>query len=108
AVGPSFTAPIRTFTAEQRRILLHGTTTEDAAKYKFKFDGVIPNITEWWSTTENEGVKEWLGTFLSTKPCTTCRGDRLRIEALHVLLESSHRADTTKAFSETVIGRGGA
>ncbi len=105
AFGPSFNAPLRTFTAEQRRILLYGTTPEDVAKYKAKWEGVIPNITQWWSTTENESVKEFLGTFLSQKPCTLCLGDRLRIEALHVLLESTHKADTAKALSESVIGR---
>jgi excinuclease ABC subunit A len=60
---------------------------------------VIPNIAEWWTSTENPGVKEFLGTFLSQKPCPTCWGDRLRIEALHVLLESTHKADRSPAPS---------
>jgi excinuclease ABC subunit A len=100
-----YTRPVKDFTAEARRILLYGTTSEDAAKYKAKFEGVIPNITEWWGSTENEGVKEWLGTFLSQKPCTACRGDRLRIEALHVLLESCHPVPAEDVVSGSVIGR---
>ena len=105
AFDVSFTQSVKSMPAEARRILLYGTTPEDAAKRKAKFEGVIPNITQWWGSTENEGVKEWLGTFLSQKPCATCQGDRLRIEALHVLLESSHKADTQKAYSQSVIGR---
>jgi excinuclease ABC subunit A len=69
---------------------------EDVAKYKMKFDGVVPNITQWWGTTENEGVKEWLGTFLSQKPCTMCHGDRLRIEAPARAAGEFHKADTDK------------
>jgi excinuclease ABC subunit A len=104
-VGVSFNAPVREFPAEARRILLHGTTGADEGKYRGKFEGVIPNITEWWGSTENEGVKEWLGTFLSQRPCTMCHGDRLRIEALHVLLESEHGVDAPSVGSGNVIGR---
>ena len=103
--GASFSAPVKTFSAEQRRVLLHGTTREEAARMGAKFEGVIPNVTEWWGSTENEGVKEWLGTFMSQSPCRVCAGDRLRIEALHVLVRSMHRADAQRAFSGTVIGR---
>jgi excinuclease ABC subunit A len=102
--GASFTAPISALSADQRRTLLRGTTKEEASKKGAKFEGVIPNITEWWGSTENPGVKEWLGGFLSQSPCKTCCGDRLRIEALHVQLASTHRADT-RTFSASVIGR---
>jgi excinuclease ABC subunit A len=100
-----YTRPVKEFSAEARRILLYGTKPEDAARYKAKFEGVIPNITQWWGSTENEGVKEWLGTFLSQKPCTTCCGDRLRVEALHVLLESCHAVPAEDVASQSVIGR---
>ncbi len=103
--GPSFTQPVREFTPDQRRILLYGATAADERRAKARFEGVIPNITEWWGSTENESVKEWLSTFMSQKPCTACNGDRLRIEALHVQVESAHHADLAKAHSQTVIGR---
>jgi excinuclease ABC subunit A len=105
AFGPSFTQPLNEFTPEQRRILLYGTKPEDVSRYGMKFEGVIPNITEWWGSTQNAEVKEWLGTFLSQKPCTTCCGDRLRIEALHVLLESSNGVEAGRACSTSIIGR---
>jgi excinuclease ABC subunit A len=96
--GASFTEPVSTFSPEQLRVLLHGSTRP-------KFEGVLPNISDWWKSTENTGVKEWLSTFLSSTPCGTCHGDRLRIEALHVLLDSAHGVDPAKACSGTVIGR---
>ncbi len=108
AYGADYNGPFAALTAEQRRILLHGTTRDDLAKAKgtpLKFEGVIPNITKWWGTTQNPDIKEWLGQFMSQKPCTMCHGDRLRIEALHVLIESTHTADTAQAFSSAVIGR---
>jgi excinuclease ABC subunit A len=108
-VGVSFNQPVAEFTAEQRRILLHGDGSSARQKRRGRggagFEGVIPNITEWWGTTENPSVKEWLNGFMSQRPCPECHGDRLRIEALHVLIESAHKADTAKAASGTVIGR---
>ncbi len=104
-VGVSFSEPIRNFNADARRILIHGTIAADESRLRGKFQGVIPNITEWWESTDNPGVKEWLGQFLSQTPCSACNGDRLRIEALHVLLTSAHRADTGRAFSSSIIGR---
>jgi excinuclease ABC subunit A len=85
----SFTQPVKAFPPDALRILLHGTNADDKAKSKAKFEGVIPNITHWWGTTENESVKEWLSGFMSTTPCKTCFGDRLRIEALAVALEGT-------------------
>ena len=103
--GVSFSTAVKEFTPDQRRILLHGSNEADRKKHKATFEGVVPNITEWWGSTENESVKEWLNTFMSQKPCNGCNGDRLRIEALHVLLRSSHKADKAKALSQSVIGR---
>ncbi|MBL8991162.1 MAG: excinuclease ABC subunit UvrA, partial [Phycisphaerae bacterium] len=103
--GFSYDAPFKSLSAEQRRIIIRGTTPEDAKRLGFKMPGVIPELTEWWSSTQNPTVKEWLSQFMSNKPCPACQGDRLRIEALHVLLESAHRADTAAAFSRSVVGR---
>ena len=101
--GASFTQPVRDFTPDQLKKLLHGVKAE--TRGAAKWEGVIPNITEWWGSTENEGVKEFLGTFLSQSPCKSCYGDRLRIEALHVQITSEHKADISRAFSQAVIGR---
>ncbi|MBS0188764.1 MAG: excinuclease ABC subunit UvrA [Planctomycetes bacterium] len=113
ALGIDYNAPVATFSKDQRQLLLYGYMGDPASgkvsKLKIKsrqeWQGVIPELTEWWGKTDNPTVKEWLGQFMSNSPCPECRGDRLRLEALHVLLTSTHKADTAKAFSETVIGR---
>ena len=92
--GESFQRPVKSFSEDHRRILLHGTTAEDARKWGKKFEGVIPNVTEWWGTTENENVKEWLSGFMSQTPCTSCHGDRLRIESLSVMIECDEALPT--------------
>ncbi|MCB9844780.1 MAG: excinuclease ABC subunit UvrA [Phycisphaeraceae bacterium] len=101
--GASFTQPVSSFSPELRHALLHGARAE--GKRGVKFEGVIPNIQQWWTTTENPSVKEWLSGFMSDKACPECLGDRLRIEALHLQLTSGHRAEMSRARSENVIGR---
>ncbi len=88
--GVSFNQPVKTFDKETRRKLLFGIP-EAGRSRRGKYEGVIPNVTEWWRTTENEGVKEWLSGFLMQTPCPACGGDRLRIEALSVLIRTKEK-----------------
>ena len=97
--GVSYTAPVRDMDPDKRRILLHGTTAADAKKYGSKFDGVIPITTDWWKRTDSVNIKEWLSKFLSDSPCTVCRGDRLKIEALSVFIRA------TEALPASVMER---
>lgn len=100
--GVAYSMPINRLPKDQRKILLYGTTEKKGSR---GWSGVIPQLQQWWETTDNPSVKEWLGGFLTDKPCTGCFGDRLKIEALHVLLTSNHAADMEKARSGSVIGR---
>ncbi|CAN5808813.1 excinuclease ABC subunit UvrA [soil metagenome] len=102
--GFSYDAPIKELTPEQRKAIIHGTSRDDAARLGVKLPGVLPELTEWMKNSQNPTVKEWLSQFMTNKPCPACLGDRLRIEALHVLITSGHRASTQDAFSAAVIG----
>lgn len=103
--GVSFEAPLNTYSPETRRTLMHGASPEEGKAKKYPWRGVIPELTDWWRKTENPSVKEWLGQFMSTTPCPACNGDRLRIEALHVLIESTFGIPEADIASGSVIGR---
>ena len=87
------------------QILMHGTTADDEQEHGVSWDGVLPMLHKWFEKTESSWVKDHLLQFQREQTCPVCHGDRLRIESLHVLLESSHKTETSRAFSETVIGR---
>ncbi len=78
--------PFKNLMPDARRILMHGTTEEDAAKHQSTFEGVIPNLQRRWETTDSEHVKARLHGYLSEQPCRVCKGARLRREALAVRL----------------------
>jgi excinuclease ABC subunit A len=69
---------------DYRRILMFGTTAADEKKYGVVFEGVIPNLVRRWKTTTSEYVKTRLHSYLSEQPCQSCKGARLRPEAIAV------------------------
>jgi excinuclease ABC subunit A len=104
--GVSPNQSVSAFSPALMKILLKGTTEEDAKKYKHKFDGVGATLRNWYEKTESSFIREWLGQYMHETDCPVCRGDRLRIDALHVQMSSLHAADMEKARSATVIGHG--
>jgi excinuclease ABC subunit A len=78
--------PFRNLSPEVRRILLHGTRPEDVDRFGAFFEGVIPNLTARYEKTESPQVKARIHGYMSEQPCPSCRGARLRPEALSVRL----------------------
>ncbi|MGL9769392.1 MAG: excinuclease ABC subunit UvrA [Sodalis sp. (in: enterobacteria)] len=53
------------------------------------FEGVLPNIERRYKETESTVMREELAKYISNRPCTHCRGTRLRREARHVFVEDT-------------------
>jgi excinuclease ABC subunit A len=81
-------APLSKMSKAVRKILFHGTTAKDEIQYGSHFEGVITNLQRRWESTESEWVKSRLHGFLSEAPCESCRGARLKPEALNVFVEA--------------------
>ncbi len=83
----------------QREVILYGSgNTEinftyvndrgDTYKRKHTFEGVIPNLERRYRDTESQTVREDLAKLLSTQPCPSCNGTRLREEARNVFIDN--------------------
>ena len=48
------------------------------------FEGILPNLERRYKETDSLVVREELAKFLATKPCPSCEGARLRLEARNV------------------------
>jgi len=79
-----------------RRALLYGV---EGRKLRFKYDsdrfhgeyesgweGILRNVERRYRETTSDAVREQLGEYMTEKPCSTCRGLRLRRESLAVLV----------------------
>jgi excinuclease ABC subunit A len=95
--------PFEEIPAEIKRILLHGTADEDERKYDTYFEGVIPNLSRRWENTTSEYVKERLHSYLSEQPCRSCKGARLRPEAIAVTVGGRNLSQLTKLSIEDTI-----
>ncbi|MEX0761134.1 MAG: excinuclease ABC subunit UvrA [Dehalococcoidia bacterium] len=93
--GFSMDAPVRELDPEHLRVILYGTggegvevahKTQKGRVYRWKtaFDGVIPNMERRHVDTESESVREDIERYMAQRPCATCKGDRLKPEALAV------------------------
>jgi excinuclease ABC subunit A len=79
-------------TRKQQEIILFG---------EGDFEGVITNMQRRYNETESDFVKEEIfNKYMGQKICPSCRGKRLKKEALSVLIENKSIADITKLSVE--------
>jgi excinuclease ABC subunit A len=61
--------------------------------YDATFEGLIPNLERRYRETDSEWVKTELEKFMVERPCPTCRGKRLKPEALGVTIDDRSISD---------------
>ena len=94
--------------AAAKKAVLFGTG-EEAVKFSYDdgsraykvhkpFEGVVPNLERRWKETDSDWAREEIGRYMSATPCSTCKGFRLKPEALAVKLDGLHIANVA-AFS---------
>ncbi|GMV94664.1 MAG: UvrABC system protein A [Candidatus Hydrogenedentota bacterium] len=59
------------------------------------FEGVIPNLERRYKETESAKAREMIGQFMSTKPCPSCKGARLRPESIAVTIDGHSILEVT-------------
>ncbi len=93
--------PFEKLPEKVRQVLLYGSGKEPirleyehaSAKGKSKgvyeapFEGVIPHLERRYKQTESSGVRQWIENYMSITNCPSCKGARLRPEALSVILD---------------------
>jgi excinuclease ABC subunit A len=102
----SVTTPWRDLQEKFRKVILYGsggesvTMTYDDGVRSYKtskpFEGVIPNMERRFRETDSAWVREELGRFQANSPCETCKGDRLKPEALAVKIAGLNISEVTR------------
>ena len=104
-------APFNELSSDVKHAILHGsgkTTIEfkyindrgDTSIRRHPFEGVLHNMERRYKETESSAVREELSKYISNRPCTSCRGTRLREEARNVFVEET----TLPEISDFSIG----
>ncbi len=104
--GVDLDKPVKDLTNEQLDIVLYGTRGKEIPiKYKsakgheFTFardyEGVVGNLERRYRETNSEYIRERITEFMSDKPCPTCKGQRLRPEAIAVTVSGANIIEVT-------------
>ncbi len=90
-------APLRDLPAEAVDYLLHAPKSETVVvrykhergenSYRAQFEGVVTNLERRYRETDSEYIKTELEKYMVERPCPTCKGKRLRPEALGVTVD---------------------
>ncbi len=93
-----FNVPVAELSKHQMDIILHGGRHGDAIAIKYvnqeghdrhfqtTYEGVIPNLQRRYRETTSDYIRGELERFMTSRPCPTCGGKRLRSEALAVTI----------------------
>ena len=63
--------------------------------YKKEFEGVLNNLERRWRESDSEQVREDLERYMNIMPCPTCKGARLKKEALFVRIAGRNIREVT-------------
>jgi excinuclease ABC subunit A len=99
--------PVGDLSAEAREILLRGNRGERVTvRYKSRqgsehsfsttFEGVLPNLERRYRETSSEMMKAEIERYMTTRPCPTCGGMRLKPESLAVTVGQRNIIETTR------------
>ncbi|OQY29019.1 MAG: excinuclease ABC subunit A [Candidatus Cloacimonetes bacterium 4572_55] len=107
--GFSFDMPWQKLTPRIQKILLYGSKEklefqhehgsekyEGNFTYRSEFEGVIPNLRRRYRQTESSAIRNWIESFMSVRPCPSCKGARLRPESLSVRINGKNIDEATR------------
>lgn len=107
--GFSVNTPIKDLKEEHLRTLLYGNSGEDlllsyrdsygrARQYYTDYEGVISNLERRYKETDSDYIRSEIERYMSSHPCPTCQGKRLKPESLAVTIESKNIIDVISMF----------
>ena len=110
--GWDLSKPFKELPEEARRELINGsdeklelifTDKSGDWEYNGKYIGLIPWIEKRYNETESENYKDELSRYLVEDTCATCKGSRLKPEALAVTLGGYNIGEITEMPIEELI-----
>ncbi|MCP4114140.1 MAG: excinuclease ABC subunit UvrA [Desulfobacteraceae bacterium] len=104
--GLDYDTPWKDLPKKQKDLILYGskgkelTVNWNSAKIQgevtMAHEGVVNTLMRRYRSTQSEGSKKFYSGFMTSKPCPSCRGRRLKDEVLHVLINGRSIIDLTE------------
>jgi excinuclease ABC subunit A len=104
--GVKFDTPWNRLPKGQKKLILYGAGIRELivswnaekiqGSYTTTYEGLLNTLMRRYKQTESENQKKYYGRFLSTRPCETCGGRRLKPEVLAVKIDEFSIIDVTE------------
>ncbi|MBI5034017.1 MAG: excinuclease ABC subunit UvrA [Chloroflexi bacterium] len=102
----SMDKPVRELPRDAIEKILYGTGDETIRvryenqfgrmrEYETTFEGVIPNQMRRYKETDSDYIRQEIESFMTSRPCPVCKGQRLKPEALAVTIADKNIVDVT-------------
>lgn len=114
--GFSMNVPIKKLNDDNVQTILYGTGDKKykvkvnrsndgsfTGQYTTKFEGVIPNLERRYLETDSDYIRKKIEQFMRILECPDCKGQRLRSEALAVLVGKKSIIEVTKFSIKNAI-----
>ncbi len=112
--GFSLDTPFSELKPEHVDVILHGSSEEVLFRYvprereglwehRSFFEGVIPNLARKHRESQSEEARERIQQYMSIKPCTVCKGERLKPSSLAVSVAGKSIIATTRMSVKTAL-----
>ncbi len=99
--------PVASLPQEMLNLILYGTGKEQfevtlegrherKTTMQMNFEGIIPNLERRFRETGSEYIRAKISEFMTDRPCPTCKGERLRPEALAVTVQDHNIVEITR------------
>ncbi len=99
-------APVSSLPPEKIQRILYGTQGEEVTvhvegrngretAFNTAFEGIVPNLERRYRETNSEFLRNKISEFMSDRPCPTCKGTRLRPEAMAVTVDGFNIVEVT-------------
>ncbi|KTC98802.1 excinuclease ABC subunit A [Legionella geestiana] len=97
--GFNLNVPFGELAEKYRNIILYGSK-EEAIAFQYSrpqggsvtrmhpFEGIIPNMQRRYRESDSNAVRDELARYLASRPCPTCNGERLCVEARNVFVDN--------------------
>lgn len=110
--GFSLDTPVKDLPKSAYDILMYGNNGEKinlsynthsfSGSYKMTWEGFVNSLQRRYANTSSDGVKYDIERYMTTCPCATCKGKRLKKEALSVYLKGKNIADVCDMSVESL------
>lgn len=95
-------------------IMLYGTSEEISIHYENRektgrfeinkaYDGIVSDLRRRYKETGSSGMRDWYEKFMANEVCSSCKGKRLKPEALSVYVNDTNIAEVTSYSVEEAI-----